>query len=42
LDKRPEKVMLQPENIPVSYSFSNGELTAKIPGLDIYSILVIE
>jgi hypothetical protein len=42
LDKQPVKVMLQPENTPVKYSYSNGELATTIPRLDIYSILVIE
>jgi hypothetical protein len=42
LDKQPVKVMLQPENIPLKYSFSNGELKTTVEKVDIHSIVVIE
>ncbi|MDR3627837.1 MAG: hypothetical protein P4L45_13430 [Ignavibacteriaceae bacterium] len=42
LDKAPEKVMLQPENIPLKYSYSNGEMVTEVEHLDVHSIIVIE
>ncbi len=39
---KPLKVMLQPENIPLKYSYSNGEIKTKVYELDIHSIIIVE
>jgi len=41
-DKKPSKVMLQPENKPLKYSYSNGMLTTTVDKVDIHSIIVVE
>jgi len=42
LEKRPVKVMQQPENISLEYSYSNGELKTSVKKVEIHSIIVIE
>jgi len=42
LDKPPVKVILQPENIALKYSYSNGELKTTVKRVDIHSIIVID
>ncbi|MFA7421908.1 MAG: hypothetical protein WCZ90_19655 [Melioribacteraceae bacterium] len=39
---KPSRVMLQPENIPLKYSYSNGEIKTKVDELDIHSIVIVE
>jgi len=40
--KKPTKVMLQPENIPLQYTYREGKLLCSIPVLKIHSIIVVE
>jgi len=42
LNIKPQRVILQPENIELKYSYSNGELTIKIDKIDVHSIIMIE
>jgi len=42
LDKRPKKLMLQPDNIPLKYKYVKGELKTEIKKIDIHSIVIIE
>lgn len=39
---KPSRVMLQPENIPLKYSYSNGEIKTKVDELDIHSTIIVE
>lgn len=41
-DKKPSKIMLQPENSLLKYSYSNGMVTTTVDKVDIHSILVVE
>jgi hypothetical protein len=42
VDTQPTKVTLQPENIPLKYSYSNGEIKTTVDKIDIHSIIVID
>jgi len=42
MEERPKKVMLQPENISLNYSFSDGIMKTTIDRLKIHSIVIIE
>ncbi|MFA7288494.1 MAG: alpha-amylase family protein [Melioribacteraceae bacterium] len=42
LSRKPIKVVLQPENIILNYTYENGELKTQINRIDIHSIIVIE
>jgi hypothetical protein len=41
-EKKPKKVTLQPENIPLKYSYSNGIIKTKVEKIDVHSIIVVE
>ncbi|MBX3007066.1 MAG: alpha-L-fucosidase [Melioribacteraceae bacterium] len=40
--KKPVKVMLQPENVSLDYSFMDGELKTRVERVDVHSIIVVE
>ncbi len=42
LTKKPNKVMLQPDNIPMPYTYREGKLQCSLPMLKIHSLVVIE
>jgi hypothetical protein len=42
LTKKPNKVMLQPDNIPMQYTYREGVLHCSLPMLEIHSMVVIE
>lgn len=42
IDKKPSKVTLQPENIPLKYSYINGAIKTTVDKVDIHSIIVVE
>jgi len=42
LPSKPQKVMLQPENIPMTFTYRNGVLECSLPLLKIHEIVVIE
>jgi len=42
VDNQPSKVMLQPENISLKYSYSDGEIKTKVDKVDVHSIIVVE
>lgn len=39
---RPQKIMLQPENIPVDFTYEEGTTQVTVPELKIHSIIVID
>lgn len=42
VDAKPKKVILQPENVSLKYSYSNGELKTTVEKINIHSIIVVE
>ena len=42
VSQKPGKVMLQPENIPVNYTFRDGVINLSLPVLKIHELIVIE
>lgn len=42
VDRRPSRVVLQPENQPLTFSYQNKQISLTIPKLAIHSILVLE
>jgi hypothetical protein len=41
-NKKPTKVALQPDNVPLKYNYANGYINFKVPGVDIYSIIEVK
>ena len=39
---RPKRILLQPENIPLNFSYSAGEAVVDIPALDVHRMIVTE
>jgi hypothetical protein len=42
VNEQPSKVTLQPENISLKYSYSDGEIKTTINKVDVYSIIIVE
>lgn len=42
VDAKPTKVTLQPENVLLKYSYSNGEVKTSVDKVDVHSIIVVE
>jgi len=42
LKQAPESITMQPENIPLKVSWSDGKATVKVPRLELYSILIVD
>ncbi len=40
--RRPDRVMLQPENAPLAYEYKNGQIDFNLEKLDIHSIIEID
>ena len=39
---KPSRIMLQPENVPLKYSYSNGEIKTTVDMVDVHSIIIVE
>jgi hypothetical protein len=41
VDKKPKKVLVQPENKPLPFTYAGGKVKFTVPGVDVYSIVQV-